>query len=1385
MPMMQRHKLRWDFFLSFRGEDMRNGFTDDLYDELLARDVRVFRDDDRGMKQGDQISPSFLAAIKESAAAITIISPRYVRPNFNSSNLAPSTNYDCITYYASSGWCLEELSTIRDCGILILPVFYKVEPSDVRRQNGTFANDFRALQGKYEPEKMERWRKAMAHAGGLSGWVIKNKDDDHAPDQSDLELKHLIQCLVKRVLSEISNSPMVVAPYPVGLTSPMKEVMRLLEIKSNSIKIIGLVGMGGIGKTTLAKAIYNKVVNSFDSLCFISNVRETFQRQDGLISLQEMLLLDLFNKKISLPDDVDARKAIMEESFNVKRVFIVLDDVDDSSQLTALVAKKWLFSGSKILITSRDKDALQQCSADNIYAVTELTIVDSLKLLSYHALRQEKPSTRNFQELSDTIVSLAGRLPLALEIFGSFLYDKRSVEEWKDAVKKLKKIRPDGLQDVLKISFDGLDDQTKCIFLDIACFLVDLEITRDEAINIFKGCGLTGIKTLIARSLVKVDEGDILVMHDQIRDMGRQIVQEENPDLSICRTRLWDPCQIMNVIDNGMMGMENLQCIVLDFMKKNISSISVAPSSCLTFLQEFFLGPKEEEGLMLVNAKKLKPMVNLRLLHINNNVKLKGDLPPRVRWLKWRGCPLNYLPPSFFPRELTVLHLLESKIDSLCWNSEVYLITICIFQVAKNLMVLNLYGCHNLTSIHGLSMQNTSLEKVIIERCYNLSMIHISMRTTRLLRYLNLSDCTSLVELFPCKVVSGLRNLEVLILSGCSKFEQLPKDLGMMTSLKELLLDRTAIKKLPDSIFHLVKLEKLDLSRCKFLGELPICLGHLSSLKEFDLNGSAVKKIPQSIEGLKNLEKLNLMWCDSLTDIPDSIGNLRWLTKLSLNGTPLKELPSSIGSLSYLKQLSAGNCKLLNALPSSIERFVSLESLELNGTPITNLPDEIGRLKSLVKLEILNSEHLETLPKSIGDILSLETLLIGSTKLKELPESIGKLENLSMLRLNQCTNLIKLPGSIVNMRSLHNFLMENTAVSELPEKFGMLTNLIVLKMGKKPYSEQAKNAKEAVLPSSFSKLCKLEEFNARSCNLVGGIPDDFESLSRLEILNLGHNYGICSLPSSLKGLGFLKKLLIPHCKEIKSLPPLPSSLEEIDASNCTMLEHISDLSNLEYLSELNFTNCGKLENIPGLECLKSLRGLYMVCCKASWSVVKEKLNKTMMNNLRHLSIPGSEIPSWLGSDVVYFRKKQNNAIIAVIIAVVMCVKLEQQDRVLPVIPDILARIIRVKQNINRKVFETALEIKVQEKMDEDHLYLYRHSSVLPLVSMLRDGDKIEVVKRDPPYAQGVELKGCGIKLVFENDDDYIGDERFLDETQQSVSQRLVKSLQSTPNESIA
>ncbi|CAL5418027.1 unnamed protein product [Camellia sinensis] len=424
----------------------------------------------------------------------------------------------------------------------------------------------------------------------------------------------------------------------------------------------------------------------------------------------------------------------------------------------------------------------------------------------------------------------------------------------------------------------------------------------------------------------------------------------------------------------------------------------------------------------------------------------------------------------------------------------------------------------------------------------------------------------------------------------------------------------------------------------------------------------------------------------------------------------------------------------------------------LDGTLIIDLPDQVDGLKSLEKLEMRNCRSLRSLPESIGCVLTLSTLIIVNAAITELPESIGMLENLIMLRLNKCTKLCRLPASIGNLKSLHHLLMEETAVTELPENFGMLSRLMILKMAKKPDHEVSQNAENTELPSSFSNLSLLEEFDAHAWKIAGKIPDDFEKLSSLVLLNLSHN-DFSSLPCSLSGLSILEKLVLSHCKYLKVLPPLPSSLIELNAANCTALESISDISNLENLRNLNLANCEKLTGIPGLERLKSLRWLYMSGCSSCSSVVKSKLDKLALRNLNSLCVPGSEIPDWFTRDEVSYSKPKNRVIKAVIVGIVVSIDHSIQDDLRdqsPVVAGILITILR----LNVPIFNTAPLLEGVPKTDEDHFYLCR------------------LATQNPSPVKGVHLKKCGIHPVFENDNDYVGDENFMREGQQSISQKL-------------
>lgn len=646
----------------------------------------------------------------------------------------------------------------------------------------------------------------------------------------------------------------------------------------------------------------------------------------------------------------------------------------------------------------------------------------------------------------------------------------------------------------------------------------------------------TAVTVLTTKSLIKIIENGILGMHDQLRDMGRQIVQREDYGDPGKRSRLWDHDEIMSVLIDEK-GTRSIQGVFLD-MEKNHKLMPEESyqirserrhASFMRYLMEQFkklFHHKAEKEYPTLCTKSFKPMVVLRLLTINN-VNLNGNLkliPAKVKWLQWKGCPFKCFPLDSCPRDLAVLDLSESEIvriwDTRWWDCYKN-------KVAEKLLVLNLEKCFFLTEIPDLS-QHCLLEKLNLERCVQLVKLHKSLGDLNALVHLNLKDCFSLVE-FPGDI-TGLKNLEILILSGCLKLKELPENIGSMKSLRELLADETAIEKLPVSLFRLDKLERLSLKACKKLTQLPICIGKLNSLRELILNSTGLEEIPDSIGSLTNLEILNLMHTP-LGLIPESIGDLRSLVELDLANTSIKEVPASIGNLAMLKYLSFWNCRYLTQLPNSIKGFASLVRLTLDGTCITEVPDQFGSLDMTEELHMRNCEWLRYLPVSFGNMTSLRTVYLTDSGIVELPDSIGNLERLEVLQMDRCKQLTRLPNSFGKLKRLRYLAMEGTPLIELPENFGMLSSLSVLKMGKPPDIELPQNIQEqgelkhVVLPMSFSNLSSLTELNARAWKFSSQFSDDFEKLSSLQILNLEYN-NFCNLPTSLSGLSTLKRLLL-------------------------------------------------------------------------------------------------------------------------------------------------------------------------------------------------------------------------------------------------------------------
>ncbi|XP_030969624.1 TMV resistance protein N-like [Quercus lobata] len=423
---------KYNVFLSFRGEDTRTKFTDHLYAGLIQKGISTFRDDEK-LKQGTLIAPELLKAIEESRFAVVILSRDY----------------------ASSRWCLIELTKIVECiektGLVVLPIFHYVDPSDVRNHKGIFAKAIAKHEESFKDniEIVQTWKAALTKIANLAGWDLKNKHESI-----------VIQEIIGRIFSELYSKFSSVSEELVGMDSCVEEMLdSYLGRGLGSVCFVGIYGMGGIGKTTLAQEIYKRISGNFEASSFIANVREETKNQ-GLVSLQKQLLSKILKKsEINIWNVFEGINIIRNTLCN-KRVFIVLDDVDKEEQFGALAGKHdWFGPGSRIIVTSRDSHLLIRCGVNDIYTAKGLSNDDALQLFSWRAFHKPYPE-EDYVNLSNDFVNYAKGLPLALKVLGSSLFAKRT-NEWKSALDKLKKEPNKNILDILEISFDGLTNSQK------------------------------------------------------------------------------------------------------------------------------------------------------------------------------------------------------------------------------------------------------------------------------------------------------------------------------------------------------------------------------------------------------------------------------------------------------------------------------------------------------------------------------------------------------------------------------------------------------------------------------------------------------------------------------------------------------------------------------------------------------------------------------------------------------------------------------------------------------------------------------------------------------------------------------------------------------------
>ncbi|KAJ9671299.1 hypothetical protein PVL29_027334 [Vitis rotundifolia] len=878
------HQFPYEVFLSFRGEDARYGFTDHLYEALISHGIRTFRDDEE-LVRGRVIASELLNAIEESKIFVFIFSKNY----------------------ATSRWCLDELVKIFGCMAtkqrLILPIFYHVDPSEVRKESGCYEEAFRhhEKEADVEKKKIQKWRIALTAAGNLAGYDLKNYG--------------LIKEIIDVILKELNSKFLLHgSENMVGVNVHFEKLKSLIKI--------GIYGLLRNWETNLE---INNILEGINVIKWRLRSKKVLLILDDVDKLEQLKFLvgehGWFGPKsriiITTRDQQLLRVHKVDVSYEVKeldyeeliQLFYYVSVSNDVVRYVNGLPLAIEILGSSLFSKSKDEweNTLQKLKKIPNMQVQNvlMTSFDGLDKIEkgifldvacFFKGCRKNDVTRLLDYATGVLRVLSDKCLITLS---------DNIIRMHDLVQEMGReiVRHDHPQKPWKWSSCRILRQKKGSKAIEGIFL-DMSRSREISFT------TKAFERMERLRLLKVYWSCDVNVNDMGKEYQKLILPEDIEFLSYdLRYLHWEGYSLKSLPSN----FEGHNLIELNLEHSNIKYLSQGEKIILLFIYIMSF-------LCIINFR----LQNLKVLNLSGSQRLT-DMPHFSNMSNLVKLNIAFCES---------LDKVDSSIGSL-----------------KKLTSLNLSGCRKIRSLPSTIQHLISLEYLNLSDCSNLETFPEISEYMECLKGLYLSrtcikDLPSSIEFLNHLIflkLEGCENLRSLLSSICrlkslghlwlgnyTNLETFPEIMDDMKCLENLYLDGTGIKELLSSIGYLKHLSYLSLRQCKNLSCLPSSIGRLKYLEYLVLDGC-----PNLVtEDMENLTKLGLSETQNLVDgvTLSDLWCLSSLVVLNLSQNNMRHIPAAITQLCNLDYLNISHCKMLEEipeLPSSLREIDAHDCLSL------------------------------------------------------------------------------------------------------------------------------------------------------------------------------------------------------------------------------------------------------------------------------------------------------------------------------------------------------------------------------------------------------------------------------------------------------------------------